>query len=360
MHGECARDRDAAPVRSCACHLQACRACACRVDDHAPSAHRHGVAASDDGRARIRVAYLRANLPEPMREALAAFERHLLLERNRSEHTVRAYLGDVVSLLEHLRRLGGRSVADLDLRGLRGWLATRHAAGEARSTLARRAASARTFTAWAWATGRAPVNPGESLASPRPHRVLPHVLAVEEARALMDLPNDATPLGRRDRLVVELLYATGIRVGELVRLDIDDVDRRRRVIRVLGKGSKERTVPYGLAAERALEAWLRHGRPHLAVAGSGSALLLGRRGRRIDQRAVRRAVHNHTERLPGTPDVGPHALRHTAATHLLDGGADLRVVQELLGHASLATTQIYTHVSGDRLLRVYRQAHPRA
>jgi integrase/recombinase XerC len=331
-----------------------------RVDDHAPGAHRRGVATGDEGSARLRVADLRANLPEPMLEAIAAFERHLLLERNRSEHTVRAYVGDVVRLLEHLRRLGGGSVADLDLRVLRGWLANRHAAGEARSTLARRAASARTFTAWARATGRVGVNPGQSLASPRPHRVLPHVLAVEEARALMDLPDDATPLGRRDRLIVELLYATGIRVGELVRLDIDDLDRQRRVIRVLGKGRKERTVPYGLAAERALESWLGQGRARLAVAGSGPALLLGSRGRRIDQRAVRRAVHDYAQRLPGAPDLGPHALRHTAATHLLDGGADLRVVQELLGHASLATTQIYTHVSGDRLLRAYRQAHPRA
>ena len=325
-----------------------------------PSVRTVGGMATAEGRARISMAEVRANLPEEMRAALSSFERHLLLERNRSEHTARAYVADVVSLLDHLRRLGGGSVADIDLRALRGWLATRHAAGEARSTLARRAASARTFTAWVRAAGLASANPGQALASPRPHRVLPHVLAVDEARALMDLPDDATPLGRRDRLIVELLYGTGIRVGELVRLDLDDVDRRRRVVRVLGKGSKERTVPYGLAAERALAAWLRHGRSHVAVAGSGPALLLGRRGGRIDQRAVRRAVHEHAKRLPGAPDLGPHALRHTAATHLLDGGADLRVVQELLGHASLATTQVYTHVSGDRLLRAYRQAHPRA
>jgi integrase/recombinase XerC len=176
----------------------------------------------------------------------------------------------------------------------------------------------------------------------------------------MQLPADATAVGRRDRLIVELLYATGIRVGELARLDVDDIDRHRRVVRVFGKGSKERTVPYGRAAERALDGWLRFGRPELARDGSGTALLLGARGSRLDQRAVRRVVHDYARRLPGNPDLGPHALRHTAATHLVDAGADLRVVQELLGHTSLATTQIYTHVSAERLLRAYRQAHPRA
>lgn len=306
------------------------------------------------------VAAVRANLPPALGEAVTAFERHLRMERDRSENTVRAYVGDVVSLLEHLHRLGGREIADLDLRTLRGWLAMLHTGGAARSTLARRAASARTFTAWARTTGRAATDPGQSLASPRPHRVLPHVLAADEAGALMELPAGDSPIGRRDRLIVELLYATGIRVGELVSLDVDDVDRSRRVLRVLGKGRKERTVPYGQAAERALEEWLRHGRPELAVEGSGPALLLGRRGRRLDQRAARRVVHDHAQRLPAAPQLGPHALRHTAATHLLDGGADLRVVQELLGHASLATTQIYTHVSAERLLRAYTQAHPRA
>lgn len=306
------------------------------------------------------MAAVRGNLPSALGDAVAAFERHLRLERNRSEHTVRAYVGDIVSLLEHLRRLGGLEVADLDLRTLRGWLAMLHARGAARSTLARRAASVRTFTAWALATGLAATDPGQSLASPRPHRVLPHVLGADEAGALMELPTDDTAIGRRDRLIVELLYATGIRVSELVSLDIDDVDRSRRVLRVLGKGRKERTVPYGQAAERALDEWLRSGRPELAVEGSGAALLLGRRGRRLDQRAARRVVHDHAAQLPAAPQLGPHALRHSAATHLLDGGADLRVVQELLGHASLATTQIYTHVSAERLLRAYTQAHPRA
>jgi integrase/recombinase XerC len=308
----------------------------------------------------VPVADLRATLPPAMQDALSGFERHLRLERNRSPHTVRAYTGDLVNLLDHLRRLGGTRVADIDLRVLRSWLAIQRAGGAARSTLARRAASARAFTAWARAGGLSETDPGQSLASPRPHRTLPHVLAVDDATALMELPTDATALGRRDRLIVELLYATGIRVGELARLDVDDIDRHRRVVRVFGKGSKERTVPYGRAAERALDGWLRFGRPEFAHDGSGPALLLGARGRRLDQRAVRRIVHAYARRLPGSPDLGPHALRHSAATHLVDAGADLRVVQELLGHASLATTQIYTHVSAERLLRAYRQAHPRA
>ncbi len=187
------------------------------------------------------------------------------------------------------------------------------------------------------------------------------MLRAEEAVALVEQPSDDEgPLGLRDGLVLELLYATGIRVGELVGLDVDDVDRGRRLVRVIGKGDKERTVPYGAPAERSLDRWLRGGRPALVTPGSGPALFLGIKGRRIDPRTVRRLVHQHLAALPGVPDLGPHGLRHTAATHLLEGGADLRSVQEILGHASLATTQIYTHVSVERLRAVYQQAHPRA
>lgn len=160
--------------------------------------------------------------------------------------------------------------------------------------------------------------------------------------------------------MLELLYATGIRVGELCGLDVDDLDHERRVVRVLGKGRKERTVPYGAPAARALDAWLHRGRAALARSGSGPALFLGARGGRLDQRAVRSLVHARLADVPGAPDLGPHGLRHTAATHLLEGGADLRSVQELLGHASLATTQIYTHVTTDRLRQAFKQAHPRA
>ncbi|MEP7020341.1 MAG: tyrosine recombinase XerC [Pseudonocardiales bacterium] len=304
---------------------------------------------------------LRDGLPPAIAAAVEAYERHLRLEVNRSPHTVRAYLGDVAGFLDHLARLGGRDVGDIELATLRGWLAMQRKAEVARTTLARRAASLRTFTAWAHRTGRIATDPGQLLASPRPHRSLPPVLRADEAAAVMEADAEVpTAIGRRDRLVVELLYATGIRVAELVGLDIDDVDCGRRVVRVLGKGAKERTVPYGLAAERALDDWLRAGRPDIVRSGSGAALLLGTRGGRLDPRAVRTIVHRRIAAVPGAPDLGPHGLRHSAATHLLDGGADLRSVQELLGHASLATTQIYTHVSVERLRQTYARAHPRA
>jgi integrase/recombinase XerC len=171
-------------------------------------------------------------------------------------------------------------------------------------------------------------------------------------------PDD--PIVQRDRLIVELLYATGIRVGELCGLDIGDIDTSRNVLRVIGKGNKERTVPFGIPAAAALDRWLRTGRPALAQPRAGAALLVGAKGGRLDQRMARTVVHQTLQRLPDAPDLGPHGLRHSAATHLLEGGADLRVVQELLGHASLATTQLYTHVSVERLRKVHDQAHPRA
>ena len=323
-----------------------------------PSGPRRGPAAR-----RPDLQAVRAGLPDTLREPLAGFERHLRLELNRSPHTVRAYLGDVAGLLDHLARLGGRRPADLELAVLRGWLAIQRDRGAARTTLARRAAAARTFTAWAHRSGLTDIDAGALLASPRAHRTLPPVLAADEAAAAMAAApdtDDQGPTALRDRLALELLYATGIRVSELAGLDVDDVDRGRRVVRVLGKGGKQRTVPYGVAAERALDAWLSRGRPELAGPSSGAALLLGVRGRRIDPRTVRAVVHRAVRAVPGAPDIGPHGLRHSAATHLLDGGADLRVVQELLGHASLATTQLYTHVSVERLRRAYLQAHPRA
>jgi integrase/recombinase XerC len=230
--------------------------------------------------------------------------------------------------------------------------------------MARRATAVRVFTAWAHRTGLAETDPGALLGSPKAHRTLPPALRVDEARALLAAAashaDDDSAVGVRDVAIIEMLYATGIRVGELCGLDVDDVDRERRVVRVLGKGRKERTVPFGTPAERAVVRWLQSGRPRLAVSGSGPALFLGARGGRIDQRAVRTLVHTRLADVPGAPDLGPHGLRHTAATHLLEGGADLRTVQELLGHASLATTQIYTHVTTDRLRSAYRQAHPRA
>ncbi|WP_305095179.1 tyrosine recombinase XerC [Prescottella sp. R16] len=300
-----------------------------------------------------------------MRAHLDAYTEHLRLERGRSEHTVRAYIGDVASLLAYLDRdRPGAPLADLDLQMLRAWLGAQAAAGVARTTLARRTSSARGFTAWAQRTGRTGTDPGVRLAAPKTHRTLPAVLRQEQAADIMTAAESGAaqedPIALRDRLIVELLYSTGIRVGELCGLDIGDVDAGRRVLRVLGKGDKERVVPYGRPAEDALTVWLRAGRPELVNDRSGDALLLGRRGGRLDQRQARSVVHDAVQAVPGAPDLAPHGLRHSAATHLLEGGADLRVVQEVLGHSSLATTQLYTHVSVARLRAVHDQAHPRA
>lgn len=305
-----------------------------------------------------------AGLPEAMAGAVAAYQRHLVSERDLTPHTVRAYIGDVTAMLEHAVMLGHADVSGLDVRTLRSWLAKQQTMGKARTTLARRATAVRVFTAWAHRSGLASSDPGALLGSPKAHRPLPAALRREEVRELLEAAaaraDDGSAVGVRDVAILEVLYATGIRVGELCGLDVDDVDDERRVVRVLGKGRKERTVPFGRPAELAVGTWLSTGRPQLAVAGSGPALFLGVRGRRIDQRAVRTIVHTRLSDVPGAPDLGPHGLRHTAATHLLEGGADLRSVQELLGHASLATTQIYTHITNDRLRQAYRQAHPRA
>jgi integrase/recombinase XerC len=303
-------------------------------------------------------------LPEEMATAVAAYERHLSSERNLTEHTVRAYIGDVLGLLTHAAALGHTDLGSLDLRTLRSWLANQQTLGKARSTMARRATAVRVFTAWAQRTGRADVDPGAALGTPKAHKPLPPALNAVEARALLEAAavraDDGSAVGSRDVAILELLYATGIRVGELCGLDVDDVDRSRRVVRVFGKGRKERTVPYGVPADRAIGVWLETGRPRLLVTGAGPAMFLGARGHRIDQRAVRTLVHARLAEVPEAPDMGPHGLRHTAATHLLEGGADLRTVQEMLGHASLSTTQIYTHVTTERLRQAYRLAHPRA
>jgi integrase/recombinase XerC len=298
-------------------------------------------------------------------QTLAAFERHLRSERGRSEHTTRAYLSDLRGLVDFLdSECAITDLADVGLRELRGWLAAQAESGAARSTIARRSAAARTFLGWAARTGRIDHDPSRRLAAPKRAGHLPEVLKQSDATALMDIAavasDDQDSMHLRNRAALELLYASGIRVGELTALDIDDLDLDRGVVRVMGKGGKERTVPFGGPAREAVQAWLTLGRPQVAAEGSGPALLLGRRGRRADPRQIRSAVHALLEHVPNAPDLGPHGLRHSAATHLLEGGADLRLVQELLGHASLATTQIYTHVSVDRLKQSYRQAHPRA
>jgi integrase/recombinase XerC len=297
-------------------------------------------------------------------DVVEAFARHLRLERSVSAHTERAYVGDIRDLLAFAGRYGVTDISAIDLALLRSWLAALTSAGRSRSTVARRAAAARTFLAWAVQTGRLTQDPSARLLAPRRHGSLPNVLRADEAAALLDAAARSAPpghpIGLRDRAALELLYATGARVGELVGLDVDDADLTRRTVRLFGKGGKERIVPFGVPAAEAISAWLASGRPVLARAESGPALLLGQRGRRADQRQIREAVHRFAAQLPGEHDLGPHGLRHSAATHLLEGGADLRTVQELLGHATLATTQIYTHVSVERLKVTYEQAHPRA
>ena len=311
-----------------------------------------------------------ADLPAPFVRALEQFERHLRSERGLAAHTVRGYLGDVQGLLDHVARRGRREIADIDLADLRSWLANLSVRGRARSTIARRTSGAAAFTSWAHSRGLAGRDVGALLARPKAARTLPTVHRVDQMKAAIDGAQERAdagdPVAIRDWTITELLYATGIRVGELVALDIDDLDRHRRTVKVMGKGSKERSVPFGVPAERALAQWLDIGRARLTASGSGdsrdsgAALFLGVRGRRIDQRTVRRLIHEQMMEVEGAPDLAPHGLRHSAATHLLEGGADLRSVQELLGHATLATTQIYTHVSVERLKRAYDQAHPRA
>jgi integrase/recombinase XerC len=400
-------------------------------------------------------------LPGALGSALEAFRCHVEAERGLSRHTVRAYTGDVRSLLEYAAAAGVTALDGLDIGVVRGWLGQQHGSGNSRATLARRAAAARTFTAFARARGLIGADPGPLLGTPRAPRRLPEVLRQDQVAAVLDARGgragragegawagagqprvartaentragdgqpgvartgedaragdgqpgvaragedaragdgqpgvaragedaragdgqpgvarageDAragagqrggagvdTALALRDAAIMELLYATGIRVGELCGLDVGDLDEERRTVRVLGKGGRERTVPAGIPAVRAVRAWAREGRPAVVTPRSGFALFLGARGGRLDPRTARRVVHASIAAVPGTPDSGPHGLRHAAATHLLEGGADLRSVQEILGHASLTSTQIYTHVSVERLQSAYRQAHPRA
>jgi len=298
-------------------------------------------------------------------ELVAAFARHLEIERNLSVHTIRAYLGDLESLISHLEQIGVNDISRMELVHLRSWLANQQVKGGARTTLSRRAVSIRLFTKWAVKNKYVEKDVAATLATPKGHRTLPEVLGIDEAKLAMDsmatrAAEEETPIAVRDVSMVEMLYASGARVAELCGLDLSDIDYDRQTIRVLGKGNKERTIPLGNPAMRALESWIRTGRDSLKNSLSGNAVFLGARGKRIDQRTVRTVVYNALQAIEGIERMGPHALRHSAATHLLEGGADLRTVQEILGHASLATTQIYTHVSTERLQKVFKQAHPRA
>lgn len=304
-------------------------------------------------------------VPAQFEELLAGYLRHLRGQRNLAEHTVRAYRTDLLDLFVHLDRLGITSLDEVDLRALRSWLAKQHTLGHARTTLQRRAAAIRVFFAWAHENGNVNSDPAGNLRSPKTIRVLPPTLDRTTASQMLDEAIAAAresggPVAARDVAVLEVLYSTGIRVSELCGLDVNDLDRERQVVRVFGKGSKERTVPLGAPALGAIEVWLANARSHLMTEQSGQAMFIGERGRRIDPRVVRRIVHHSLRMTEGAPDLGPHGLRHAMATHLLEGGADLRSVQEILGHASLATTQIYTHVTNERLRSAFEQAHPRA
>jgi integrase/recombinase XerC len=294
-----------------------------------------------------------------------AYSHYLTAEKALSVHTVRAYIGDFDSFIEHLSRNGVTEIADVNLPLIRSWLATQQVRGGARTTLSRRAVSVRLFTKWATKRGFMATDVGATLATPKPHRTLPGVLTQGDAATALDsmatrAAEFDTPTSIRDVAIVELLYATGARVSEVCGLDLEDLDFHRNTIRVLGKGNKERMIPMGAPAVKALNTYINEARPQLVNDKSARALFLGARGKRIDQRAVRTIVYEALSALEGVERMGPHALRHSAATHLLEGGADLRTVQEILGHSSLATTQIYTHVSTERLRQAFKQAHPRA
>ena len=290
---------------------------------------------------------------------------HLLNERNLSDNSIRAYIADLESLLIHVNQLGVSEFSQLTINHIRSWLANLQSRGSARSSITRRVVSIRAFTYWGARNGWLEADIGRDLVAPKPERHLPEVLDIERASMALEAlhlraSEEPSPLAIRDVAIVETLYGSGIRVSELTGLNLDDVDRERSTLRVIGKGNKERVVPIGNPAMRALDRWISEGRPQLSSDATQRALFLGSRGKRIDQRVVRDVVYDATEAVGAVKRLGPHALRHSAATHLLEGGADLRTVQEILGHSSLSTTQIYTHVSEERIKKAYEQAHPRA
>lgn len=298
-------------------------------------------------------------------ELEAAYRAHLINERNLSDNSIRAYIADLESLLLHVNQLGIVEFSQLTLNHIRSWLANLQSRGAARSSITRRVVSIRAFTYWGARNGWLERDIGRDLIAPKPERHLPEVLDVDSASLALEAlqvraTEEQTPESLRDIAIVETLYGSGIRVSELTGLNLEDIDRDRNTLRVIGKGNKERIVPIGLPAMRALEIWIVEGRRKLAENLTEQALFVGSRGKRIDQRVVREIVYQATEALGANKRVGPHALRHSAATHLLEGGADLRTVQEILGHSSLSTTQIYTHVSEERIKKAYEQAHPRA
>lgn len=294
-----------------------------------------------------------------------AFSVHLTAERGFSDNTVRSYRSDLAQLVVFAESRGATGPEDLDLELLRDWLWHGSQAGLAKSTLARRAAAARSLATWLAKTHAASGNAAARLKAPKSDHHLPRVLTRDQMTEILgrviERAETGDPIALRDHAMIELLYASALRVSELTGLGMEDVDLGRLTVRVLGKGSKERVVPFGIPARVALTDYLERARPELTdELGAGSPVFVGARGKRITSRAVYDLVSRLLATVPGSGPSGPHTLRHTAATHLLDGGADLRAVQEMLGHASLGTTQLYTHVSTERLKESYRLAHPRS
>ena len=284
-----------------------------------------------------------------------------------SEHTLRAYVSDLRAFIvycqvDELSTENIRSV--VTLRAIRAWLASLVQQGKSRSTISRRTASIRSFTAWAYRRGYLDSDPGLLVTSARGDQKLPQVQTPSDTAELLSYAatcarEENSPAAIRDWTILETIYATGIRVSEVCSLETTSIDQQGMTLRVIGKGNKERVVPFTRACLSALQAWLSHGRPSLAIPEAGRALFVGDKGRRIDPRVIRAMIHRMCAQA-GVRDLAPHALRHTAATHILAGGADLRAVQEMLGHSSLQTTQRYTHVDAQRLSAIYKQAHPRA
>lgn len=296
-------------------------------------------------------------------ELIPAFEDYLSGRWGLQDNTLRAYSSDLTHLTEYLKSKGSPDLDQLSTRDLRGWLAEMRAGGAARSTLRRRVCSVRRFTEWATLVGYLESDPAAQLVNSSAEQTLPHVLSQEQAAALMQIAaadGDTDPAALCDWAMVELLYASGLRVSELCGLNMADLDSRRLVAMVIGKGDRQRSVPYGKPAARAVDQWLTVGRPQWVGSKSGAAVLLGPRGGRINPRRVRERLARLILLVPDAPRIAPHGLRHSAATHMLEGGADLRSVQEMLGHSSLATTQVYTHVTAERLRSSYERAHPRA
>jgi integrase/recombinase XerC len=293
-----------------------------------------------------------------MRQAISAFVRHLDRERNASVHTQRAYEKDLVQFLAHARAHLGREPApqDVDHLVIRSFLARLHERGLKKSSAARKLAALRTFFRYLCREGVLERNPARALLSPRTERRVPSHLEEDEVVALLDVPGEGLAPSRA-RAILELFYATGIRCSELVGLNVEDVDAHARMIRVLGKGRKERIVPFGQPAAQALR---RYGAHRTQARPRSGALFVNKRGGRLTDRYVRQIVSRRVLQVAGMRRISPHGLRHSFATHLLERGADLRAIQELLGHASLSTTQRYTHLNARYILDVYRKTHPRA